>query len=239
MMFCRMTRPTDPGPPARADHRDRGRGQHVPQARQVGRPLPFGDRITVGAQGGVRLAGGQRERQVIHAIRQSPLHPQPGVGKHLQHERVLAQRLRGKGAHPPAAGQRDQVLQQQRADAAVVNVIGDRHGDLRGLGASAKELVTAAADYLAVQHGEQRLAVRPGFAAYPACLPLGRGRAHAEKAQVQVVRGHLDVHVPYRVEVAGLRRPDLDRGAVGQQSVRAVPGPCAHAAPCLDPNPER
>ena len=225
-----MTRPTEPGRPARADDRDRGRHQRVPHARHVRGPLPYGDRIAVGAQGGVRLVGGQRERQVIHAVYQGALRLQPGVGEYPQHGRVLAQRLRGKGAEPPAAAQRDQVLQQQHADAAVLQVISDREGDLRGQGPSTGPLVGAAADHLAVQHGQQRRVVRPGLAAYPARLPLGRERAHAEKAQVQVVRGHLGVHVPHRVEVVGPHGPDLDRRAVDQQRVSAVLRVHAHAA---------
>ena len=206
----------------------------MPHARHVGGPLPYGDRIAVGAQGGVRLVGGQRERQVIHAVHQGALRLQPGVGEYPQHGRVLAQRLRGKGAEPPAAGQRDQVLQQQHADAAVMHVIGDREGDLRGPGPGAVVLVGAAADHLPVQHGQQRRVVRSGLAAYPARLPLGRERAHAEEAQVQVVRGHLGVHVPHRVEVIGPRGPDLDRGAVGQQRVSCCP---ARGHSCRRPRP--
>src|SRR5262249_4505539 len=61
-------------------------------------------------------------------------------------------------------------------------------------------------------------------------LLLGCGRAHAEKAQVKVVRGHPGVQLPHRGEVLRLRGPDLDRGAVGQQSIDAGPGSCAHIA---------
>jgi len=145
--------PDRSGAPARADDRHRGRHQHVPHTRHVGGPLPHGDRIAVGAQGGVRLVGRQRERQVIHAVHQGALRLQPGVGEYPQHGRVLAQRLRGKGAQPPAAGQRDQVLRQQHADAAVMHVIGDRKSDLRGPGPGPGPLVGAAADHLPVQHG--------------------------------------------------------------------------------------
>ena len=226
-------RPADrSGAPARADDRDRGRHQHGPHARHVRGPLPHGDRIAVGAQRGVRLVGGQRERQVIHAVHQGTLRLQPGVGEDPQHGRVLAQRLRGKRAEPPAAAQRDQVLQQQHADAAVLQVIGDRERDLRGPGPSTGLLVGAAADHLVVQHGQQRRVIRPGLAAYPARLLLGNQRTHAEKTQVQVVRGHLGVQVPHRVEVLGPRSPDLDRDAVDQQSVRYCP---PHACSCHPP----
>jgi len=102
-----------------------------------------------------------------------------------------------------------------------------------------EELIAAAAGYLAVQDGEQHRVVRPGFAAYPAGLPLGRGRTNAKETQIQVIRRYPETHLPYRVEIAGLRTPDLNRGAVGQQSESAVPGRCADAAPCLVPDPER
>ena len=223
--------PDRAGPPAGADDRDRGRRQHMPQAGHVGRPLPLGHRLTVGAEGDVLLAGRQREGEVVHAVVQGAVRLQPGVGEHPQHGRVLAQRLRGEGAQAAAPGQRDQVLHQQHADAAVVHVIGDRKGDLGRPGRGSVALVAAAADQLAVQHGEQRGVVRRGLTADPARLPFGRARAHAEEAQVQTVRGQLLVHLPHRVEVVGPRGPDLDRGAVVQQSVNIRLGVCAHIAP--------
>ena len=122
------------------------------------------------------------------------------------------------------------MFQQQHADTAVVPVIVDREGDLRRPGPGAVLLVGAAADHLAVQHGQQRRVVRRGLAAYPARLLLGSRWAHAEEAQVEVLRGHLGVHIPHRVEVAGPRGPDLDRGAIGQQRVNAVPRVYGHAA---------
>ena len=111
------------------------------------------------------------------------------------------------------------MLQQQRADAAVVHVIGNRHGDLSRPGVIVGHLEAAAADQLTIQLGEQRDVIRRGLAAEPARLPLRRDRARAEETQVEVVRGHLGVHVPHRVEVAGPGGPDLDRGAVVQQGV--------------------
>jgi hypothetical protein len=202
----------------------------VPQAGHIGRPLPLGDRVTVAAEGDVGLAGGQREGEVVHAVGQGTVRLQPGVGEHSQHGRVLTQRLRGEGVQAAAAGQRDQVLQQQHADTAVVHVIGDRKGDLGRLGRGIVALVTAAADQLAVQQGEQRGVVWRGLTAEPARLPLGRGRAHAEEAQVETVRGQPLVHIPHRVQVVRPGGPDLNRGAVGQQSVNTGPGVCAHVA---------
>jgi hypothetical protein len=222
--------PDGAGPPAGADDRHRGRRQYVPQAGHIGRPLPLGHRVTVAAEGDVGLAGGQREGEVVPAVGQGAVRLQPGVGEHSQHGRVLTQRLRGEGVQAAAAGQRDQVFQQQHADAAVVHVIGDRKGDLGRLGRGIVTLVTAAADQLAAQQGEQRGVVRRGLTAEPARLPLGRARAHAEEAQVETVRGQLLVHIPHRVQILRPGGPDLNRGAVGQQSVNTGPGVCAHVA---------
>ena len=177
----------------------------MPQARYACRPLPFGDRVTVGVKAGVVFAGRQREADLIHTVRQGAMRPQPGVGEHLQHGRVVTERLRLKGADSPAARQRDQMLQQQRADTATVHVIGNRHGDLRRPGAAAHQLVAAAADHLTRQHRQQRGAARPGLAAYPARFLLGRDPARAEKAPVQILRGHLGVHLPHRIEIIRAR----------------------------------
>ena len=144
----------------------------MPQAGHVGRPLPLGHRVTVGAEGDVLLAGGQREGEVVHPVGQGAVRLQPGVGEHSQHGRVLAQRLRGEGAQAAAAGQRDQVLHQQHADAAVVHVIGDREGDLGRPGRGIVALVAAAADQLAVHHGQQRGVIRRGFPAEPGAPPV-------------------------------------------------------------------
>ena len=103
----------------------------MPQAGHVSGPFPFRDRITISADAGPVLAGWQREPDLVYPVRQRMLHPQPSIGEHLHHERVITQRLRDERAHPAAAGQRDQVLEQQCADPPVVHVIGDRHGNLR------------------------------------------------------------------------------------------------------------
>ena len=103
-MLRRMARPTEPGRQAGADDRDRGRRQHMPQAGHMGRALPLGHRVTVAAEGDISLARGQREGEVVHAVGQGAVRLQPGVGEHLQHERVLDQGLRGKGEQALAAG---------------------------------------------------------------------------------------------------------------------------------------
>ena len=171
-MLRRMTRPADPGRRLDADDRDRGWRQDVPQAGHVGRPLPLGHHVAVAAEGGVRLAGRQREGEGVHAVGQGAVRLQPGLGEHSEHGRVLAQRLRGKGVQAAPAGQRDQVLQQQCADTTAVHVIGDRHCELSRRGRGIVALVTAAADQLTVQLGKQRGVIRRGLTAEPGAPPI-------------------------------------------------------------------
>ena len=49
---------------------------------------------------------------------------QAGAGEHAQHGRVVQQRRGGERGQPAPPGQRHQVLEQQRGDAAVVHVVG-------------------------------------------------------------------------------------------------------------------
>ena len=227
-------RPPDrSGAPARADDGNGARGQQVRQTGCIGRPFPFGDRVEVGAGAGITAAARQWEPQIIDTVFQGAVGPQPGVGEHLEHERVLRQGLRDEGADPPAAGQRDQVLEQQRADPLVVHVIGDGHSDLRGSGTVANQFVAADADQPAVQDRQQCGAAGCGLAAYPLRLPLGRDPAHAEKAQVQILRGHPGVHVPHRIEIVRACGPYLDRGPIGQQRVGTRPGLYSHVVPLV------
>ena len=123
------------------------------------------------------------------------------------------------------------MLKQQRADTALVHVVGDRQGDLRCPQPLVHYLIAGAADHLPVQHGQQPGMVRRRLAAYPLCLLLGRGPVDGEEAQVEVLPGHRGVHVPHRIEIAGPRRPDRDSGPVGQQGVATRPGVLTHVPP--------
>jgi len=56
---------------------------------------------------------------------------QSGVGEDAQHACVLAQRLRDERFDLLAAGQRDEMLEQQGRDAPVVHGVRDGERDLR------------------------------------------------------------------------------------------------------------
>jgi len=80
-----------------------GRDHH--QGPDAPPPAILGD-----TEHGWRRDGNDRQVDLVgDAVHQGALHLQPGIGEHPQHGRVLAQRLRGKRAEPPAAGQRDQT----------------------------------------------------------------------------------------------------------------------------------
>ena len=126
-----------------------------------------------------RSAGWQRQADFIHAVRQD--------GAAARRRRTSAawarchRAFRLEGADSPAAGERDQMLQQQRAETRRA-CHRRRHGDLRRPGAAVGQAVAGAADHLALQHRQQRGAVRPGLAAYPARFLLGRELARRRSA---------------------------------------------------------
>src|SRR5262249_39411803 len=71
-------------------------------------------------------------------------------------------------------------------------------------------------------------------------LGLGAARAHAEEAQVQILRRHRLMHRAHRFGVGGARGPYLSGAPVGQQRVDPLSGPSpprgarslrVHAAP--------
>ena len=159
------------------------------------------------------------------------MHRQPRIGKHPSMVEFSLSAAAVKVRISRLRATETTVLQHQRADAATVHSIGDREGDIRRPGSATGSLVGAGADHLAVQQGQQRRVVRPWFAADPAGLPLRRESAQTEKAQVEIVRGHHGMHILHRGEVLGPRRPDLDRGSVGQQRVSAALCVDTHAVP--------
>ena len=220
---------------ARSHHSHRGRVQQVRQAGHVGqlraacycRQVP-----AVLAQCGLP---GNRHGQPDYAVGPAPQHAEPGVGEDLQHRRVIRQCLRGERRQLADPGQRNQVLKQQRGDAAAVHLVRDGKGDFR-LARGRGRLVARRADDRAVDGGEQRGVIGPGGAAEPPRLLLGGVLAHAEEPHVEIRRRHRLVHAADRVKVVRARGPDFGGGTVGQQHENAaaragVPG-AAGGWPC-------
>ena len=212
------------------DHYRFGR-EYVPQAGRIRAAFPFGHGVQVAVQGGPAALTGQGKGHLHHPVLAMALDRQAGVGEYPEHRGVLGQGLRGEGADLVGPGERDQVLEQQGGDTAMVHAVRHRERDLGrgpGAGGTADGVVAGAAHDLARGQRQQRHATRRGVPADPLGLGLGRQPAEVEEPQVSVVRGHRLVHGLDRIEVGRVGQADLDRGAVGQQRVR-LPGGLGHA----------
>ena len=204
---------------AGADHHDRLGREDVPQAGHVRAALPFGHGAEVGIQRGAVLVPRQRERQLVNLAGEVPLHRQAGVGEHLQHGRVLGQRLGRERGDAAAPGQRHEVLEQQGRDALVVHMVGHGERDLGLPRVPDEPGVAGHAEQFAVAQREQRRVARRRIPADPPGFGLGGSPVVAEEAQVDVVRRHRLVHRLDRVDVLWAGLADLDRCAVGQERV--------------------
>ena len=213
------------GVAASADHRYRSGGEQGPQARHVGPALPVGHRVQVGFPARVRCVVGQVEGQLGDTVHRRAVGVQPRVGEYPQHRGILGQHFRGESPHPPVTGRRHEVLEQQGGHAPVMGMVGDGYRELRRTG-SPLAFVAGHADQLAGQPGEQGGVVGCGCPADPAGFLVGGGRAHAEEAQVQVVRRHRLVHLAHGLEVAGRGRADLGRRPIGEERVHTGGGLC-------------
>ena len=208
-----------PRAPARPDHRDRAGREQGPEAGHAGGPLAPGDRLQVVLKLAAGVVGRQRDRDGDHAVLALAHDRQARVGEDAEHARVLLQRLGGERLQLPGAGERDEVLEQQRGDAPVVHGVRDRERDLRRPAPVGGNLVAGEPDNLAVGQREQGGVVGPRLPGDPPRLLLGREPAEAEEAQVGVAWCHRLVHVLHRGVVRGCGRPDLDGPPVGQQGV--------------------
>ena len=229
----KQDRPADrAGTAARADHHHRPGIQQRLQAGHIRVPLPPGHRIQIGA--GLTEGRNARHRygQLNHAIVRPAPHREPRAGQQMQHGVVAGQHLGGEGPHAAGTGQRNQVLKQQRGDAALVHAVGDRKRDLR-THPVAGQLVTGHSHQLAAQQADQCHRARPAFQAHPPGLTPGRYPAHAEEPEVQVVRRHRLVQPPDSLVIPGAGRPDGQRGAIDQQGI----GPAVPRQPGQRPPP--
>ena len=204
---------------AHANHRDRRRVQQWLQAGHSGLPVPTGHGVQIGAGLAEGRVARDRHGQLHHAVVILAPHRQPGVAEQVQDGVVVRQHLGGERRHATDPGHRDQVLKQQRGDTAAVHAIGDRQRDLRSRLAGT-ELVAGHSHQLVVaEQAEQRHPARTIVQADPPGLPLGRDPARAEETEVQVVRRHRLVQPPDDLVIPRTRRPDGQRGPVGQQRI--------------------
>jgi hypothetical protein len=199
------------GVAAGADDSDHRRAEQVTQALDVGPALPRGDRLQE------VLVGCERDARLDHTIGEATLDRQPGVGQQLQHGVVAREGVGVELTDAPPASQRAQVLEKQRADAPVMHVIGDSHGDL-GNSLVTEALVTGHADDRFVQEREQRAVTGIGRPADPFGDLIGDARIDGEEPQVETLRREGGMESLDGLPVLRTGLADLDRGPVGQQS---------------------
>ena len=221
-MLSRIVRPIE-ADRTRADHRGRPRCQQRLQARHVRVQVPAPHRVQVHARLAQRRGERDRHGYFDHAAAVPAPHGQPGIAEYLQHGVVVWQHLGDEGLHAAGAGQRDQVLEQQRGDAAPMHGVGDRQGDLGGRPV-AGYLVAGHPHQLVTQQAEQCRQARDALLAQPPGLPLGGCSAGTEETEVQVVRRHRLVQPFDGLVVRRACWPDGHRGTVGQQRI-GPPGP--------------
>ncbi len=113
------------------------------------------------------------------------------------------------------------MIEQQGRDATAVHMVGNRERDL-GDARLARRLIAGDPDKLVAEPGQQRAVIVIGRPGHPFGLTVGRLRANAEEAQVDVARRHLRMHLPDGLSVLRRGGPDQDSGAVGQQRVNPI-----------------
>ena len=160
---------------------------------------------------------------------------QAEVGEQPQHLVVLRQGVGDEGVHALGAGGGHQMLDQQGADAAVVQAVGDRDGDLGGAGVLGG-LVLGEPEHLVAGLGEQRPVAGPGRGARPVGGGFGGAAARPEEAEPQVVGGHPLVEGAQPFVVAGAGGTDGHRGAVLEQGVHRGAVVVRHHRPPRNPS---
>ncbi len=200
---------------AGADHSDRFRRQQVAQAGHVSEPLPHRHRVQVRSQALITVVRGQREGGLDDSVGHLPARGEPYIGEDPEHGDVVGQRLGGERAQTAQPRSRDEMFEQERGDSPAVHVIGDREGDLSDA-RFARWLIARDADELIAEPRQQRAVIGVWWPGYPLGLAICRLRADAEKAQVDVARRHLRVHLPDGIGVLRPGRPDQHGGAIGE-----------------------
>ena len=157
-----------------ADHRGRPGRQQGLQAGHIRLFIPAGHRVQPGAGLTQGRVARDRHGQLHHAIGVLAPHRQPRVAEHPQHRVVVRQHVGDQDLHAAGAGQRHQVLQQQRGDAMPVHAVGHRQREFRGRRIGG-ELVAGDPHDLIAQQAEQRhqpRTARPGIPAGPPTRPM-------------------------------------------------------------------
>lgn len=143
---------------------------------------------------------------------------QAQVGEEPKDFVVLRECVRRERGDAVRTGGGDQMLDQEGADATVVQSVGHRDGDL-GRGRFAADLVLGQADHLLLRLGHQR----PVAGARRRTGPVGGHRcgtpARREEPQPQILRGHLLVEPLQSLMITWPHRAYAHGGAVREQGM--------------------
>ena len=201
-----------------ADHRDRPWVQHVVHAAGLG-ALLAGASDLHGALGGVDV-----ELQMQYPVGDLAADLEARVAEHPHHLGVLGQDLGLEPAHPTLTAGRGEVLEQDRAQPAVLVIVADDEGGLRradhGCAVRAERaLVAAHRDDLVAEQDHQR---HPGVVVddgEPLQVSRGDLRVRPEVAQVAGALGEPGVELHDCIRVARQDRTQVHHTAVRRHHV--------------------
>ena len=206
------TSPTEPGPIAGADDGDRARQQepgHRPGVGTLLAPLDGVEEL---------LGVVEREVEVDDAALEAPLDRPAGAAEHRQHRPVVGEHLGGEAVDAVGAGDRREVLEQQRGDALALVLVVDHEGGV-GVVAAGPPLVAGPGDELAVALDDQGHAVDEVDVGEVLEVGFGQLRLRREVAPVDALGGLPLVERGERRRVGRADRPDVRRLAVAEDDV--------------------
>ena len=148
-------------------------------------------------------------------------HGEAGVLEHPQHRLVRRHHLGDERLDAGAGRKLCELLEQPRADAVALELVGDREGDLRRRGVAKPHVARERHDPLLrplAERADQRAALGP-VRIEEGRDELGRQRGKAVKALVHALVGESSKEREHRLGVVGVRRPQPQRAAVAEDDV--------------------
>ena len=216
-------------PPRRSDHGHRARVEQ--RAHALGRRDPL---ARVGRLAGtLRLLGGKGEMH--HAGLGGAGDHEAAGGEDLEHPVVLAEDVGLELAHPAGASDADEMVEQQRADAAALVLVGNGERHLRGGRLAGQHGVAADPDdpLLSVleQGGHQGDFLDEVEPRELVELRVGESPLGAEEPVVHRARSQALEVIEQPLAVVGPDGADVDRATVAENLLdRVVPGVAGHGA---------
>ena len=206
----------DRAPPRRGAHDGHAGGRE--ERRQRG-----GDGQVVAAVDALEVAGGRldRQRHLGDAALVLALDLEARALEDAQHRAVVGQHLREEAADPHLAGLLRELLEQPRADALALQLVGDRERDLGARRVAQPHVAAERDDPLARRVGDrarQRAALEPVGIQHRLDEPRRRLR-EAVEAQVAALVGEVLEERDHARLVVVRGRAQAHRGAVAQYDV--------------------